>query len=79
MENQSLFSKHIPPRIEDVKIYFSQKGMQDLEAEAFFIFYEKKGWKSKKGNYFRTWKNIAYQWIGTIVSNQPLLFDKRIH
>jgi len=79
MEKTTLYSQIMPPTIQDVKIYFSQKGMQEMEAECFFMFYEKKEWKSKKGNYFRTWKNVAYQWIGTIVSNQPLLFDKHIH
>jgi hypothetical protein len=79
MDNQQELTKIIPPRIEDVRIYFSQKGMPVLEAEAFFIFYEKKNWKSKKGNFFKSWKNIAYYWIASVISNKPLLFDKAIH
>jgi hypothetical protein len=79
MEENNLYTQIMPPTIQDVKIYFSQKGMLETEAESFFLFYEKRGWRSKRGNYFKTWKNVAYQWIGTIVSNQPLLFDKTIH
>ena len=49
MKKQTLFTHTMPPRIQDVKIYFSQKGMPDVEAEHFFLFYEKKQWKSKNG------------------------------
>jgi len=69
----------MPPTIEDVKIYFSQKGMPAPEAEQFFLFYEKKQWKSKNGNFLKSWKNVAYYWIATITSNQPQLFNKLIH
>lgn len=69
----------MPPSIRDVKIYFSQKGMPDYEAENFYQFYEKNHWKSKNGFVFKDWKNIAYRWIAAVVQNQPLLFDRRIH
>lgn len=69
----------IPPRIEDVIIYFSQRGLPIGEAECFFLFHEKKGWKSKTGNYFKSWRNIAYQWILGTLKDEPWRFDKNIH
>lgn len=68
-----------PPSLQDVKIYFSQKGMPECEAVNFFRFYEKKKWKNKNGPILTCWKNIAYRWIGAVIQGQPLLFDRRIH
>ena len=79
MSYQALFAKKIPPAIEEVKIYFLQRGIPEKEAEDFFLFYEKKKWTSKKGNFFKNWKNIAYKWIGTVLRNEPVLFDRLIH
>jgi len=59
MKDAVVFTPIMPPRVEEVKIYFNQKGMPEREAECFFLFYEKKLWKSRKGNFFRTWKHIA--------------------
>ncbi len=73
------FTALIPPRIEDVKIYFSQKGLPACEAETFFLYFEKKQWKNRNGKYLREWKKTAYKWIAAIISNQPFLFDKAIH
>jgi len=79
MEKQGLFSPTMPPTIQDIKIYFSQKGMPDQEADHFFLFYEKKLWKSKKGQPLKSWKNIARSWIMSVLSVKPWLFDKSIH
>ena len=79
MQQQALFTNTMPPSIQDVKIYFSQKGMTDLEAEHFFLFYEKKQWKSKNGNFFKSWKNIARNWIMSVLGAKPWLFNKSIH
>jgi hypothetical protein len=78
MINNNLYENGLPPRIEDVKIYFNQKGIPDQEAEAFFHFYERKLWKSKAGNYFKGWKAIAFRWIASILKTQPWLFTKNI-
>jgi len=79
METQTLFTDIMPPRIQDVKIYFNQKGMPDQEAEHFFLFYEKKQWQSKKGIFLKGWKNIAWNWIKGVLSSKPWLFNKHIH
>jgi len=79
MKYQSLITKKFPPRIEEVKVYFIQRGIPEKEAEDFFLFYEKKQWTSKNGNFFKSWKNIAYKWIGTVLRNKPVLFNRLIH
>lgn len=70
---------YMPPRIQDVKIYFSQKGMAEKEAEHFFLFYEIKSWTNKKGNPFKNWKSLAYRWIMSAFRYQPWLFNKSVH
>jgi len=47
MQQHAFFNRTMPPSIQDVKIYFSQKGMPDREAEHFFLFYEKNGGEAK--------------------------------
>lgn len=79
MNSTALFSTKIPPTIQEVKIYFNQKGISEKEAEEFFFFYEKKRWTSKNGNLFRSWKNIAYKWIAVILNQNPSLFNRQIH
>lgn len=79
MKQQAFFTSTMPPSIQDVKIYFTQKGMPDREAEHFFLFYEKKSWKSKSGNFLKSWKNIARNWIMSVLSAEPWLFNKNIH
>jgi len=79
MEKQTLFTCTMPPGIQDVKIYFSQKGMPDLEAEHFFLFYDRKQWKTKNGHFLKSWKNIAWSWIKGVLKDKPWLFNKNIH
>jgi len=68
----------MPPSIQEVKMYFSQKGMPISEAETFFLFYEKKLWKSRRGNYFKNWKSIARRWIYSVIEEAPWLFNRRL-
>ncbi|WP_127127866.1 hypothetical protein [Pseudoflavitalea rhizosphaerae] len=73
------FAANMPPRVEEVRIYFSQKGIEEAEANTFFLFYEKKQWKSKTGNFLKNWKSAAYQWVVSVWKEKPWLFDKTIH
>lgn len=68
-----------PPVVSEVKVYFLQRGMTELEAEHFFLFYEKKGWKNGKGQFMHNWKSLAYKRIHAILQEQPWRFDKTIH
>lgn len=79
MRKTQLYNGNTPPCFETVKIYFSQKGMNDLEAEHFYRFYEMKQWRSSKGNLFNNWKSLAHGWIMSAVRMQPVLFNKNVH
>lgn len=68
-----------PPSMQEIKIYFNQKGMPDCEADNFYRFYEKKRWTGKNGYFYKNWKQIAYRWIADVVKAHPFLFDRRIH
>lgn len=78
MNNQKLFTGSTPS-MEAVKIYFSQKGMNEQEAEHFFMFYQMKQWRSSKGNLLTNWKSLAHGWIMSAVRMQPHLFNRTIH
>ncbi len=67
------------PSIQEVKIYFDQKGIPKCEASKFYQFYENKQWTSKNGHFYKDWKQIAYRWIAKVVNSHPFLFDRRIH
>jgi hypothetical protein len=75
----SLFEQQRPPTLRDVKIYFNQKGMPDSEARIFYKFYQNQSWLSKNGVRISKWKKFAHYWIGTVVQNQPILFNRHVH
>jgi hypothetical protein len=77
--NDALIQKPRPPTLRDVMIYFNQKGMPDCEALSFFKFYEKQKWTTQNGIYMAKWKEFARRWIGTVVQNQPGLFNRHVH
>jgi hypothetical protein len=52
-----------PPTLEQVKQYFLQKGLNDLEAEHFFQLYQLRQWRNQKGEMIKRWKNAAHGWI----------------
>lgn len=76
MINEGLYASGLPPRIEEVKTYFNQKGLPEPEAEAFFHFYERKHWKSKRGTYFKSWKRVAFGWVVSVLSQQPSMLTR---
>ncbi|WP_188938292.1 hypothetical protein [Puia dinghuensis] len=63
----ALFVHHVPPSIEDVKGYFTEKGAPHREAEDFYHVYEKRHWTSRKGNFIINWKTVAFRWISSIL------------
>jgi len=78
MNQTTLLTRRIPPTIQDVMIYFSQKGMPEPEAEAFFLLHEKRGWTGAKGGRLYEWKSAARNWIGFAIQNYPWLFDRTL-
>lgn len=73
-----MFQGVTPPSMDNVKIYFSQKGLNELEAEHFFMFYQFKDWRSKKGTLLTNWKSLAHGWIMSAIRNNPTLFNRSI-
>ena len=69
----------VPPKIQEVKIYFCQKGIPEKEAEAFCIFYEGKEWKNKKGAPLRNWRRAAWLWGKDFFQANPWFFNRKIH
>lgn len=67
------------PDLEQVAIYFSQKGMNVQEAERFFAEYEGKHWQYSNGAPIIRWKQAARLWIADFLKKHPWLFDKHIH
>jgi hypothetical protein len=68
MSKPTIFNYNTPLTYRDVQIYFSQKGMPELEAEHFYRFYEIRQRRSKKGKLFTNWKSIAHDWIVSAIS-----------
>jgi hypothetical protein len=68
-----------PPKVDEVKVYFLQRGMMESEAEQFFLSYDQKNWKNAKGGVMSNWKGLAYKWINAILLKEPWRFDKSIH
>lgn len=79
MNKQIIYQGGTPPSLDAVKIYFSQKRMNELEAEHFFLFYQFKQWRSKKGNLLTNWKSLAHGWIVSAIRMQPELFKRKVH
>jgi len=69
----------IPPTLKEVKIYFSQKGIPEIEAERFFQHYAQKQWKTRHGQLLKSWKYVARSWVMKVYEAQPWLFNKGIH
>lgn len=53
----------IPPKLDHVKIYFSQKNIPESEAEVFFFYYQDMDWKTETGTPVRDWKAAANEWV----------------
>lgn len=51
------------PSLNDVVIYFDQKGLVRKAAEAFFKTQQQRKWKTEKGLPIRSWKTVANNWI----------------
>lgn len=60
-----LFEEHRPPCLAEVKKYFAIKKLNIKEAEHFYLFYELKQWKGRKGQLLHNWKVLAANWIAS--------------
>jgi hypothetical protein len=77
MNTVDSFSQGIPPRIEEVQVYFQQKGIPLSEADHFFLFHDSKKWLGKNGRFITSWKSSAFHWINSVLADQPWLRRRR--
>jgi hypothetical protein len=63
----ALFDHHEPPKLEEVKAYFSRKGAPIPEAEDFYHVYEHRHWRTAAGNFCPSWRVIACRWIESVL------------
>jgi len=71
-QGEQLFSHHLAPKLEEVKTYFSKKGVPEAEAEDFYYVYENRHWRTGKGTFYKSWRVIAYRWIVSVLSAKPV-------
>lgn len=55
-------TRFIPPTLEEVNAYLHDKGILDIDAERFVLFYESKGWMIGK-NKMKSWKAAVGTWV----------------
>lgn len=55
-EEKGKEKKFTPPKLDEVKIYFSENGYTEESAIKAFKYYESGDWKDAKGNKVRNWK-----------------------
>jgi len=75
----ALFVHHVPPKVEEVKGYFIQKGIPHQEAEDFYHVYENRHWTSRKGSFIKNWRTAAYQWIASILKTTSHCLQEARH
>lgn len=70
--------KFIKPTIQEIEIYMSEKGMENL-AERFYYFYEAKGWVIGK-NKIKDWKSCVMSWKRNEKNNSatPQVVHKKV-
>jgi len=57
------YGPDIPPKKEDVMVYFREKGYSQVEAEKFFNYFESNGWLVGGRTKMRDWKAAARNWM----------------
>ena len=54
-------TKFIPPTLEEIKSYISEKGLK-VDAKQFYDYFEEGKWIDSKGNKVRNWKQKLLTW-----------------
>ena len=63
-------TRFIPPTVDDVKIYASEKGYAGFDADRFVDFYASKGWRVGKDT-MKDWKASARGWVSRYRQEHP--------
>jgi hypothetical protein len=70
--NSLVFTRSVPPTIEEVIVYFNANGATAQEAETFFLLYEGRKWRSRNLQFLKNWKTPAFHWISSVIRHQPI-------
>lgn len=65
-------SEIIPPKLEDVKIYFISMNTDENEAERFFNHFQSNGWLVGGKSKMKNWQASAKNWIMNLQSFIPI-------
>jgi hypothetical protein len=57
------YGRDLPPSMEHVRIYFSQKGLDYKQADFFYQLNQDCNWTDHKGQPVKNWKTLACDWI----------------
>lgn len=58
-----VFSRIVPPSLDQVKAYFNFLHVPAAEAEVFFFYYQGMDWHNEAGRPVRDWVMIADDWV----------------
>ena len=64
------------PSIDDVREYAEEKGYTGFDAEAFWYYYDSKGWKVGR-NPMKNWKSAVSGWYKRDLESKPYTYQKR--
>ncbi|GGF42438.1 hypothetical protein [Echinicola rosea] len=57
------FGHVVPPKLEDIKSFFSEFAIPVAEAEVFYYYYQSLGWHTENGMPVHNWKEAAQDWL----------------
>lgn len=67
----TLRQSHTPTHME-VVIYFTQLGLEQRHADAFFYYYSLVKWEYSPGRFVKNWKVLALNWVKSFSAAAPL-------
>ncbi|MDR6845345.1 transcriptional regulator [Flavobacterium granuli] len=68
---QKEITQSIPPKLEDVKLYFISQQTEEIEAERFFNHFQSNGWLVGGKSKMYDWQASANNWILNLQTFQP--------
>jgi len=71
-KRQKEIAEIIPPKLEDVKIYFISMNTDENEAERFFNHFQSNGWLVGGKSKMKNWQASAKNWIMNLQSFIPI-------
>ena len=61
----------IPPKLEEIKIYFANQKSTEIEANKFYNYFQSNGWKIGGKAPMKDWQAAAQNWILNIPAFSP--------